>query len=125
MAQVISAVAWDSVKDRLLVALTGDHPLAGHALLYATVPSPVLSAVCLGPIYLPGHTAQEDASEAQAPVGCRVVAMHAGSARGTLLASRNGERSVSVIPIAVRDAVNPFNGRNAGHGPSVSSGTMF
>ena len=114
-------MVWDSQKERLLVSLCGSHPLAGHMLLYTTVQSPVLSAVCLGPVFLPQSSgaqppeapqglqrvggARRPAAGEHVRTGVRgTVALQCRSPLGTLVAARCGEQLVTVIPVAVQDA---------------------
>lgn len=112
-------MVWDSQRDRLLVALKGDHPQAGHALLYTTVQHPVLSAVCVGAVFLP----QAAAGCAPSDGGRRVLALHGGASDGALVASRVGDDRVSVTPLAVRGGVPGLGA--AAPGRSNSSGTFF
>lgn len=121
LLQVVAAVAWDSLKDRLVIMLQGEHPLAGHALLYATVQHPIISAICLGPVFLPQRS--------QPSIGNQVshgftgtMAMHTGHERGTPVVFRARDGSMAVVPFALRHA--------AAHALSMAasttlSGTLF
>lgn len=122
--QVAAGMLWDSQRDRLLIALKGDHPQAGHALLYTTVQQPVLSAVCIGAVFLPQPAAAPPPrSGAAAEGGRRVLALHAGTPDGSLVASRAADDRVSVMPLAVRGGMPGFGGPVPGR--SNSSGTFF
>lgn len=98
-------MVWDSRRDRLLVSLKGEHPYAGHALLFTTVQQPVLSAVCVGPVFLPHGAAAPPGDGAAADSQHRVLALHCGAPEGSLVASRAADDRVSVMPIAVRGGV--------------------
>jgi hypothetical protein len=123
--QNVAGVAWDSEKDRLVILLQGDHPLSGHALLYATVQEPLVSAICLGPIHLP----QWDASNADGqdqPLCGSAVAMQTSSRRGALAAFRCRTGTVAVVPLGLRYGPmigGPLQGRSAASG--MQSGTFF
>lgn len=110
--QVIEAVEWDSRRERLVIALGAAHPLAGHALLFITSQDPVMSALCVGPLYLPppgpslgtGHPEIEAASGApDARRGRTQLKVLSTGAAGSLLATRSSPESVAVIPMALRD----------------------
>jgi hypothetical protein len=138
-------MVWDSQKERLLVAMRGTHPLAGHMLLYTTVQHPVLSAVCLGPVYLPQPPAPSAAEPSRgfqwlgaaprgAPgglggggarrgIGARgSVALQCGSAHGTLLAARCSEELIAIIPLAVQD-IAARSGAGRMHGVDSRTGS--
>jgi hypothetical protein len=135
--QVVCGMVWDSHKERLLVSLCGSHALAGHMLLYTTVQSPVLSAVCLGPVFLPqcrqateperargflGHgTRQRAPAEVRSAVR-GTVALQCKSPLGTLVAARCGEQLITVIPIAVQDAAAQISYRR-GRGKDSHNGS--
>jgi hypothetical protein len=101
LLQVVAAVAWDSLKDRLVIMLQGEHPLANHALLYTTVQHPIMSAICVGPVFLPQRS--------QSPIGNQVghgrtgtMAVHTGHERGTPVVFRVRDGSMTIIPFALR-----------------------
>jgi hypothetical protein len=101
----ISSVAWDSVKERLVCTLSGDHELAGHALLFGTTQVPVLSAVCQGAIHLPHYMrASTSAGHGAGPMQERAVAMQTAHRTCTLVAAYSGAHRISVVPVAVLDA---------------------
>ena len=120
--QDVAAVAWDSVKNRLVFMLQGEHPDAGNALLYATVQEPVVSAICLGPLHLLASEPKcaDDQTNGARPAG--TLAMHTGNSSGTLVAFRTAGGVVSVIPIALRHGP-VVTGRSTGSG--TQSGTLF
>lgn len=120
--QVIASVAWDSEKDRLAVLLRGDHPFAGHVLLYATVQYPVMSAICLGPLYLPQrHQPGQSGGER----GAGTLAMLTGRPQGTLLGVRIGDGSVSVVPLAVGARIGVAASPPPARVSASLSGTQF
>lgn len=141
--QVVSGMVWDSQKERLLVSLCGSHALAGHMLLYTTVQSPVLSAVCLGPVFLPqcrgaseqvpthaffGIGGGRHTKAQEVKTGARgTVALQCRSPMGTLVAARCGEQLVTVIPVAVQDATAQiiYNGRRPGMDSTNGSTTTL
>lgn len=133
-------MVWDSKKERLLVSLCGAHALAGHMLLYTTVQSPVLSAVCLGPVYLPqcrqepapgpirtflGRTWDQGPSiQDEVRTGVRgTVALQCNNPMGTLLAARCGEKLVTVLPVAVHDATAQIMHGRGGRGMDSYNGS--
>lgn len=142
---MVCGMVWDSQKERLLVSLCGAHPLAGHMLLYTTVQSPVLSAVCLGPVWLPqcrgarqpepSHGfmgfggANSSPEQEKVRTGVRgTVALRCRSPLGTLVAARCGEQLVTVIPVAVQDATAQigYNMRRPGmDSHNGSAATLF
>jgi hypothetical protein len=79
-----------------VVALQGDHSWAGHALLLRTVQHPILSAICLGPMYLPrGHR-----SKSEGDGSALSVVLHSGRAEGAL-AAFSCENCVAVVPVGL------------------------
>eukprot|EP00892_Ulva_mutabilis_P003401 jgi/Ulvmu1/1432/UM011_0162.1 len=120
--EVASGMVWDSKRDRLLISLKGDHPYSGHALLFTTVQQPVLSAVCVGPVFLPEGPPAAAATDTHR----RVLALHCGAPEGSLVASRAADERVSVTPVAVRGGLSGGGyGGAVGPGRSSSSVTFF
>jgi hypothetical protein len=81
-----------------VVALKGEHSNAGHALLYRTVQHPIVSAIFLGPVYLPqGH--QPKSKENGDSLS---VVLHSGHPEGTLAAFCCSQNSlVAVLPLGL------------------------
>lgn len=116
-------MAWDSEKDRLAILLQGDHPFAGHVLLFTTVQRPVMSAICLGPLYLPQLANASVVGQGKFWGG---LAMFTGLQQGTILTARLGDGSVTVLPLAVGHRHHSAAASPVPAGLSASlSGTMF
>jgi hypothetical protein len=123
----VSCAVWDSVKERLLVSLSGDHELAGQALLFGTTRAPMLTAICYGPLHLlrllacPGSGGTRSGGERE-----RAIALQTSERGGTLVASYCGEGNrVTVVPVAVADAAIAGVPAAAAGGGSVGPGASW